>query len=55
MRCSLALTAVASSCVAAFGIDCHGSSNCVFFHNNDILEWKQSLHQEIAAYVSDSA
>ena len=51
----LALTSLASSCVTALGINCQGSSNCVYFRpNNPGPNVAESLRQRIVAQVSDN-
>ena len=52
---TLALMALASSCVTALGINCQGSSKCDRFINaKPTLSAADSLRREIAAHVSDS-
>jgi hypothetical protein len=52
---TLALTALASSCVAALGINCQGSANCgIFISRHPGLTGAESLRQGITAQVDDN-
>jgi hypothetical protein len=50
----LALTTIASSCVAALGINCRGDGRCSFVRTYQDQSIADSLRQEIAGIVSDS-